>query len=166
MPNRVFDENDVGYLARHLTEAQLNKELRNHNVRRAFEIQKRWPLCLDSEDRFYLEFACVVQKAIEKTRTNKPRIRGSINLDVDEIKANLDIVQLIGKYTQLRQSGRNYTGICPFHFEKHPSFTVYPQSQSWYCFSCNRGGDVISFITLIEKVEFKSALVILAGGNS
>jgi hypothetical protein len=165
MPELSLNEKDVDYLASHLTENQLILELRNHYVQRAFQIQKRWPSCLDSEDKFYLEFAHIVQKALERVKSSKPKPRSVINLDIDKTKASIDIVRFISKHTRLRQSGKTYSGICPFHSEQHPSFTVYPESQSWYCFSCNRGGDVINFIMLIEKVEFKSALEILTGGN-
>ena len=62
----------------------------------------------------------------------------------------------------LKRRGRNLVGLCPFHSEKTPSFTVYPDSQSFYCFGCGAGGDVITFIKKIENLEYVEALRFLA----
>ena len=70
-----------------------------------------------------------------------------------ELKYRVDIEQLIGGYVQLKRRGRNLTGLCPFHSEKTPSFTVYPESQSFYCFGCGAGGDAISFVRRMENLE-------------
>ena len=59
---------------------------------------------------------------------------------LNELKYNTDIEQVIGRYVQLRRRGKNLTGLCPFHSEKTPSFTVYPDTQSFYCFGCGAGG--------------------------
>ncbi|MGD9142305.1 MAG: DNA primase [Dehalococcoidia bacterium] len=82
---------------------------------------------------------------------------------IEEVKQKTDIVEIIGQYTALKKSGRNLTGLCPFHSEKHPSFFVYPEQQSWHCFgACNTGGDVLSFIMKKENMEFGDALRFLA----
>ena len=104
-------------------------------------------------------------KYLNQTEIKKGQNTINYKCDVKKLKSQSDITQVISGYTALKKSGHNLSGICPFHSEKHPSFIVYPESQSWYCFSCHRGGDLISFIMLVEKVEFKSALEILAGGN-
>ncbi|MFH1382257.1 MAG: CHC2 zinc finger domain-containing protein [Chloroflexota bacterium] len=66
---------------------------------------------------------------------------------IDEVKQKIDIVEVIGQYTTLTKAGRTFRGLCPFHSEKHPSFFVYPEQQSWHCFgACSTGGDVFSFI--------------------
>src|ERR1035437_1075142 len=82
---------------------------------------------------------------------------------VDEVKQKLDIVEVIGSYVQLSKSGRTLKGLCPFHSEKHGSFFVYPERQSWHCFgACGTGGDVLSFIMKKENVEFGEALRMMA----
>ncbi len=82
---------------------------------------------------------------------------------IDEIKARVDIVDLVAESVKLRRSGRNYIGLCPFHSEKTPSFVVSPERQTWRCFGqCNEGGDVFSFLMKKEGWDFKEALRFLA----
>lgn len=86
-----------------------------------------------------------------------------MNFDiVDEIKTKIDIVQLVSSYINLKKSGANYKGLCPFHKEKTPSFMVSPEKGIAYCFGCHKGGDIFKFIELIENVDFKEAIKILA----
>ncbi len=81
---------------------------------------------------------------------------------IEELKINSDIESVISSYVQLRKRGRISTGLCPFHSEKTGSFTVYPESQSFYCFGCGAGGDVIGFIRRIENLEYVEAIKFLA----
>ena len=80
----------------------------------------------------------------------------------DEIKRVADIVELVGQYVQLRKAGRNYVGLCPFHAEKDPSFTVNPERQTFHCFGCKKGGDVFSFRMEYHSATFPEALRDLA----
>lgn len=80
----------------------------------------------------------------------------------ERVRDATDIVQLIGERVALRRAGRSFKGLCPFHTEKTPSFTVTPDRQIWHCFGCSRGGDVFSFVMEAEKVAFPEALRILA----
>jgi DNA primase len=80
----------------------------------------------------------------------------------DEIKARVDLVDLIGRTVQLKRAGSQYRGLCPFHSEKTPSFFVRPQSASWRCFGCNRSGTAFDWLMEREHMEFGEALRTLA----
>ena len=78
---------------------------------------------------------------------------------IDEVKQRTDIVEFASQYTTLTKAGRNFKGLCPFHSEKHASFFVYPEQQSWHCFgACSTGGDVFSLIMKKEGLDFGEAL--------
>ena len=79
-----------------------------------------------------------------------------------ELRMRCDIEQTISMYVPLKRRGKNLVGLCPFHNEKTPSFTVYPDSQSFYCFGCGAGGEVISFIRRAENLDFYEAVKYLA----
>jgi DNA primase len=81
---------------------------------------------------------------------------------VAEVKARLDLVEVIGGYVTLHRAGRELSGLCPFHPEKTPSFTVNPERQVWYCHGCHEGGDLFKFIEQIERIDFRQALELLA----
>jgi DNA primase len=81
---------------------------------------------------------------------------------LEDIKNRLDIVDLISEYISLKKAGQNWKGLCPFHTEKTPSFTVSPAKQIFHCFGCNTGGDIFSFLTRYENLTFPEALNVLA----
>lgn len=82
---------------------------------------------------------------------------------IAEIKRKLDIVEFIGAYVPLKKAGKHYTGLCPFHQEKSPSFVVSPDREMWYCFgACHEGGDIFNFIMKYENLTFYESLQELA----
>lgn len=81
---------------------------------------------------------------------------------LDELKNRSEITSVISSYVNLRRSSRNLVGLCPFHSEKTPSFTVFPETQSYYCFGCGAGGDVITFVRNIENLDYPEAVRFLA----
>ncbi len=82
---------------------------------------------------------------------------------IEELTRRTDIVELVGSYVQLKRKGRLYGGLCPFHSEKTPSFYVYPDTQSFYCFGCGAAGDAISFAQKINSISYPEAVKLLAG---
>ncbi len=81
---------------------------------------------------------------------------------LDELRARLNIVDVVGDYVQLKPKGRRYWGLCPFHNEKTASFSVDGEEQMYYCFGCHKGGTVINFVMEMERMEFLDAVKLLA----
>lgn len=81
---------------------------------------------------------------------------------LEQLRANTDIESVISPYVNLRRRGKNLVGLCPFHNEKTPSFTVYPENGSFYCFGCGVGGDVITFVRRMENLDYMEAVKQLA----
>jgi DNA primase len=80
----------------------------------------------------------------------------------DQIRLRVNLLDVVQQHVRLRKQGREYVGLCPFHQERTASFSVNEQKQSWYCFGCQRGGDVFEFVALVERTDFAGALRILA----
>jgi DNA primase len=76
----------------------------------------------------------------------------------DRVKQQADIVRVVGEYVRLKKSGQNFTGLCPFHSEKTPSFAVHPVKQIYHCFGCGVGGDAFSFVMEMDKITFPEAV--------
>ena len=81
---------------------------------------------------------------------------------LQELRYKTDILDTVSSYVSLKKRGSTYVGLCPFHNEKTPSFTVYPESQSFYCFGCGVGGDIITFVKKIENLDYVDAVRSLA----
>ena len=80
----------------------------------------------------------------------------------DRVKTQADIVRVIGEYVRLKKTGQNFTGLCPFHSEKTPSFAVHPVKQIYHCFGCGVGGDVFQFVMEVDKCAFPEAVRVVA----
>lgn len=84
---------------------------------------------------------------------------------IDDIRERSNIVDIVGQYVQLKKSGKNYFGLCPFHNEKSPSFSVAEDKQIFHCFGCGRGGNVYGFLQELEGISFPEAVVKVAEMN-
>lgn len=105
-------------------------------------------------------------KRLGITVNNKPK-EGTGKIKDFEAEIGLarqtPIVNIASSLLRLRKSGKNHIALCPFHQEKHPSFYLYPETNSFYCFGCNQGGDVIKFVQLAFNYSFKEAVNYLKG---
>ena len=81
---------------------------------------------------------------------------------IDELKQRANIVDLVEQYSQVQRRGSRYFACCPLHVEKTPSFCIYPDSNSYYCFGCHKQGDAFTLIEEMEKTDFKGAVEFLA----
>jgi DNA primase len=110
-----------------------------------------------------LYYTCTFRRIVHKgwhARWHKRRLptlaeAGSF---ADRVKQQADIVRVVGEYVRLKKSGQNFSGLCPFHSEKTPSFAVHPVKQIYHCFGCGVGGDVFKFIMEMEKVSFPESV--------
>src|SRR5690242_9210625 len=95
----------------------------------------------------------------QSTKTSDNRRMSSAATFAQDLKQQADIVRIIGDYVQLKKTGaQNFTGLCPFHKEKSPSFSVHATRQFYHCFGCSASGDVFSFIQKIENISFPEAI--------
>jgi DNA primase len=81
---------------------------------------------------------------------------------IDRVREAVDMVQLVGQKTDLRRVGTRWTGLCPFHDERTPSFSVNPEDKLYYCFGCGEGGDAFKFVQQTEALDFQEAVELLA----
>ncbi|MEO6077377.1 MAG: CHC2 zinc finger domain-containing protein [Candidatus Andersenbacteria bacterium] len=107
-----------------------------------------------------------LQKCLEiledRTIFSKPPIFAG-HVDIKALKERLEITDVIERWVNLKRSGKNYKGLCPFHTDGKPSFVVYPDNGRWWCFACSEGGDIISFVQKIKSCGFKEAVEELRG---
>ena len=159
----IFSARAIDYLVLNFPESQLKHErwragLEIHSCQTWPELEKDW--------FFWFDYHKALDLAIEIIQSNKPKpkpIPGRINIDIEAVKQRNDIVSVIEQYTPLKKAGSRFTGRCPLHQDRNPSLTVYPDHQSFYCFSCNTGGDVVDFIQAVDHCDFKQAIAILGG---
>ena len=85
---------------------------------------------------------------------------------IDEIRNSVDIGDVIGRYVQLHQAGKNLIGLCPFHDEKTPSFSVNEEKQFFYCFGCHRSGNVFQFLMELKHIDFVDAVKEIANDSN
>src|SRR5690554_3279145 len=81
---------------------------------------------------------------------------------IDDLLNRADIVDVVDARVRLKKTGKNYSGLCPFHEEKTPSFTIQPDKQFYYCFDCGAGGNVLGFLMNYEGLDFVPAIEMLA----
>jgi len=118
-----------------------------------------------SRPRFFRGFAFPSLLALLFTRERPKSLFHRVNMSdstIEEIKARLNIVELIGTYVRLEKSGAHYKACCPFHQERTPSFMVNEEKNMWHCFGCSKGGDAFAFVMEIEGLSFREALTLLA----
>lgn len=159
--NLILDTDDINYLVQSFTIPQLRHELHHAEV--------EYAVCRQLGDKYstyYRDYAEACQLAIDIQRwlQPKPSPRGNSKglINIEDLKARTDIVEVASRYTTLKKSGKRFTGLCPLHNEKHPSFVVYPNEQRWHCFgACSTGGDVIGFVMKTENISFGDALHLL-----
>lgn len=162
--NTAFDDLDTYYLANSLTPTQLRREIHTAEI-------KAFLADTFQDDTFpWLDYIEVCRQALTcKSHAPQPQTIPTTqkpHVDIEALKARIDIVAIAESYTKLRKAGRNFTGRCPFHDDTEPSLTVYPDSQTWHCFgACNAGGDVISFVMQAEHTDFKGAVALLESGK-
>ena len=157
-PMSISDKTDVDYLASHLTTEQLRREIHNADIQEGVARL----FAKDEDATYWHEFGQACQLAMNAQRSNRPKREvGKGQLSVGAIKDAHDIVDVISRYTDLRKVGKEYIGRCPFHQDEHPSLHVSQEKQLFYCFSCQRKGDVVNFIMQIEDLDTKQACLFL-----
>ena len=85
-----------------------------------------------------------------------------VRTSIEQVQAAADMVEIVGQYTELRKAGANYSGRCPFHEERTPSFSVNPTEKLYYCFGCGAGGNLFGFVQQKENLDFAAAVEHLA----
>lgn len=160
----IFDDFDIFYLANELTPVQLRREIQHAEIQsKVDEIFAGTPYA-DPRPFPWADYTEACQTALKCQQAQIKPAKYSKHIDFEAIKARVDILSVVEGYTKLRKSGHNrYIGVCPLHEDKHPSLTVYADQGSWYCFSCNKGGDIFAFIKSVNNCDFKTALAILGG---
>ena len=152
----MFDGKDIGYLAGALSREQLLHEIHAAEVREG--VARMW--AEDADVVYWREFGKVCQRALQEHKKGRSEpVTGRFS--VKAMKEAHNIIDVISRYSNLRKTGKEYTGSCPFHEDKQPSLRVNEEKQLFYCFSCGRKGDVIDFIRQVENTDTKGAMALL-----
>lgn len=187
MTSNAVNDYDVYYLANTLTLAQLRADIKTTESRilraKVFDgmpCSILWsgptPFIIDGALSFYWLNSDGVEEALKEElfdhewwlatlkdalkcqmSVKPPPSPFNVRIDTQELKDRNDIVEVAERYTTLRKAGRTFVGCCPLHGEKHPSFTIYPDKQTWHCFGCGKGGDVIALIMAADNIDFRGA---------
>ena len=154
----IFGTTDIDYLASHLTTEQLRREIHNADIQEG--VARTY--AVDGDVTHWHEFgqACQLAMNAQNPKQSKARVRKG-RFSVKAVKEGHDIVNVISRYTDLRKAGKEYIGKCPFHEDNRPSLQVNQDKQLFYCFSCQRKGDLINFIMQIEGLDTKQACLLL-----
>jgi len=160
---------DVDYLVEHFTPLQLRREARYADEKvKNIKYGLFGDILSDNVWALYswwYGFARELKEAIKITEGRQPKVANDgkyVRVDVADLKSRSDIIAVIEAHgVELRKAGRNFIGLCPFHNEKTPSFTVYPGQSTYHCFGCGKGGDVISFLQEAEHTDFMGAVALL-----
>ena len=168
---KPFDSFDVFLLAYDYPDVDLRHEIHQAEVQAKVQDFYEGTLFAETNPFPWVDYVECCREALScRLETVKAKIipgttPGS-RVDTERLKAQNDIVTVIGQYTQLRKSGHRYSGICPLHDDRGPSLIVNADKQTWHCFgACNRGGDVIDFIMAANGCDFKQAAAALGGGR-
>lgn len=176
-----FDYMDEFYVLNHLSIQQLRREISTarhytdlieHEYERITIVDGKkhseYITTLDTSPCIELTFpyrawGLLCQRCLDQLLKRRPAANKNDprHVDIEAVKQRADIIEVVGRYVQLKKSGTRFAGLCPFHSDKSPSMVVYPRTQSFYCFGCQTSGDVLDFVEKIEHTDFRGAAAIL-----
>jgi hypothetical protein len=134
------------------------------SVRHYFKDPRSEPICRAVIEYIYENEVSILEPRYKRLSWQLRVLNGEQNksVDIEALKLSNDITSLIEKYgIRLKKTGNKFMGLCPFHKDTNFSLCIYPKTQSYFCFGCNKSGDIISFIQEIENCGFKEAIKML-----
>lgn len=159
-----FNHVDSFTLANTLTQAQLRQEIRTAEMHAGIEAYFEGTPYATGDAFPWVDYADCCREALSTPPKPSPLPARGQRIDFRDIKQRVDIVDVVWKYVDLRKAGANrFVGLCLFHPDKHPSFYVYGDRQTFKCYGCQAGGDVFEFIMRIANTDIKGAAAILGG---
>lgn len=160
-----FDYFDEFYISNTLTPAQIRGSINKCRVKESVAASFAGTDLEDDDCRFpWSALRECLESALKHQRPVKTIVQKPGHIDIAAVKERNDVVDVVERYTRLRKSGSRFAGRCPIHNDKNPSLIVYPDRQSWHCFGCGKGGDVIKFVQIMENTDFRGAVAMLGGG--